>query len=479
MATPRTSLRPRLPLTRLLRALLGALAWAGLVAWGISWSSGRPGEPSSAKRVGGELFTYAAGNWRTAQLHLTEGVSVAPGDPIFLYEATTPVRQIGRIESVAASSDRETPRVATAVFYPITPPNVDGAEVTSHATPHSMEWVVETMLPPEKRALIAEELRRAMQPQQDEFVAGVRPIVQGALRDAFDVVQADLPKVLAAHREELNALGARYQKDLVEKEVVPLVRDEIMPLVRRHAEPVATEVGRDLWAKVSLWRFGWRYVYDRTPLLPDDQLVKREWARYVDEDAMPILEAHTDDFVRVVRAVLAESAKEREVQKVLKAGFSRIIEDEELQRLVWRIFREVVVDNPRFQQVLNKHWKKLRDEFRVAALRLEPVVRRIGDIIFGTQEGGITPEFARVLRNQVLLKDRRWLAVRVAAARVTTSPPSQTTASIPLSFTVRPGPAALTESNPFPQGPIGFAPLGVPPSGGVAGVPPSGGPRSP
>ena len=150
------------------------------------------------------------------------------------------------------------------------------------------------------------------------------------------------------------------------------------------------------------------------------------------------------------------------------ADFSKIIEDEELQRVVWRIFREVVIDNPRFQQALNKHWNKLRDEFRVAALRLEPTVRRIGDIIFGTREGGITPEFARVLRNQVLLKDRRWLAVRVPAAGATPTPfVAPRTLGAPLSFTVRPGPAALTEANPFPQGPIGFAPVGVPPSGGA------------
>jgi hypothetical protein len=33
------------------------------------------------------------------------------------------------------------------------------------------------------------------------------------------------------------------------------------------------------------------------------------------------------------------------------------------------------------------------------------MVRRMGDIVLGTREAGITQEFAKVLRSQILLKD--------------------------------------------------------------------------
>ena len=46
--------------------------------------------------------------------------------------------------------------------------------------------------------------------------------------------------------------------------------------------------------------------------------------------------------------------------------------------------------------------------------RFEPTVRRIGELLIGTPESGITPEFAAVLRNQVLRKDRRWLVLETA-----------------------------------------------------------------
>jgi hypothetical protein len=49
--------------------------------------------------------------------------------------------------------------------------------------------------------------------------------------------------------------------------------------------------------------------------------------------------------------------------------------------------------------------------FQMATSRLEPTSLRIGQILFGNEEDGITPEFAKVLRNQILRKDQRWLVL--------------------------------------------------------------------
>ena len=45
----------------------------------------------------------------------------------------------------------------------------------------------------------------------------------------------------------------------------------------------------------------------------------------------------------------------------------------------------------------------------MAGDRLEPVVRSIGDELFGSEDAGINPDFARVLRSQILGKDRQWI----------------------------------------------------------------------
>jgi hypothetical protein len=71
------------------------------------------------------------------------------------------------------------------------------------------------------------------------------------------------------------------------------------------------------------------------------------------------------------------------------------------------VLHEVALENPRF-------WKSVRqaltsrenqDAMRLTGNRLEPTVRRVSDVVLGTREG-LTPEFNRVLRQQILLKDR-------------------------------------------------------------------------
>ncbi len=42
---------------------------------------------------------------------------------------------------------------------------------------------------------------------------------------------------------------------------------------------------------------------------------------------------------------------------------------------------------------------------------MAPLFSRIGEKVLGTRGGGITPEFARILRTQVLEKDKRWILI--------------------------------------------------------------------
>jgi hypothetical protein len=90
-----------------------------------------------------------------------------------------------------------------------------------------------------------------------------------------------------------------------------------------------------------------------------------------------------------------------------------VIDDPEFRKIVWDIFREVLIDNPRLRKRLEERWssEEARRAVQVAADSAEPTVRRIGDLLLGTREAGISPEFAQVLRNQILDKDCRWLVL--------------------------------------------------------------------
>ena len=97
----------------------------------------------------------------------------------------------------------------------------------------------------------------------------------------------------------------------------------------------------------------------------------------------------------------------------MKRNFKRVLEDDELRRLVLMIVRETVIENETLRTELQAYMKdqETKVAMSLAGERLEPIVRDIGDMIFGSRAAGITPEFSRILRSQILTKDRRWFVI--------------------------------------------------------------------
>ena len=416
-----------------LRIIFGLLAWlavaSGLYYWlGAVDSSQR----AEGRRISADLLQYATTQQPVATLQLDEPAVVAAGDPIFVVNGPGDLQQIGEIRRVLMVDPKRTagqPAVtgAEALFYPNAPSLSNKVELTYYATPNSMTWVIETMLPPEKRQQIAEEITDTFKAHHEEILRELKPIMVAGFYDAMRVVEQDLTDAVVHRRDALEQLGSRYQQDVVQQEVVPLVRKEIWPIVREHAEPLANEMGSEMWTRASLWRFGWRYAYDKLPLT-EDNLAGKEWKRFLDDDAVPVLEDHTADMVAVQQRILTEVAQNPEVRQAVRKNLARVIDDPEFRAILWQIIREVLIDNPRLRQTLEAHWRSpaAQHALALAAERTEPCVRRIGDLLFGTQQEGITPEFARVLRSQILGKDRRWFVLEPAPASeaATTAQPS-------------------------------------------------------
>ena len=302
---------------------------------------------------------------------------------------------------------------------------------------------MEMMLPDEKRSRIAQEIMLSYEGHRAEILLAAKPVIVGGLRDALRIVEEDLAVAVARHRDALEQLGSRYQDHVVERELVPLLRHEIWPIVRRCVEPLAEEIGRELFECASLWRFGWRLAYDKLPL-PEKNLARAEWTRFLQEEGIPTLQRHAEDFLTVQRRVLEEIGDNQVVRDAVRRNLTQVVDDPEFRSIVWDIFREVLIDNPRLHQRLEVHWsgEEVRRVRQLAAEYVEPSVRRIGDILLGTREDGIAPEFAQVLRNQILDKDCRWLVLR--------TPPSSTPQQgIAPRTVLRVLPGGYPEVNPF------------------------------
>lgn len=392
--------------------ILGFLFWLGLAAVGAIML--RPSTAESTEdslNPASQLVAYAFGRPTRVEAVSAE-VPLRRGDPIFYSDAKLGWTQVGFIGRI---DQQDEPRLAEVVWYhdEIHPRH---CRFEAHYRRGTFEEIVETMLPDDKRRQIQQRLSEVFEEHGDEMVAAFQPVIEKSLRESASILEDALKASVEEHRDDFNAIGERWEDEILKQRIVPLIKKEVVPSIREHAEPVAKEIGRELWNRASLWRFGWRAIYDKSPL-PERDLTKSEWERFVQEEAIPVFERHLDDILESQKRIFLDLSQNERIRDELENVFQEIASDKEFQALLKAVVRESVIENKRLHAVWTENFQsdEAKTAMRLAGKRLEPVVRQIGDELFGTRETGINPDFARVLRNQILGKDKRWITARPIA----------------------------------------------------------------
>lgn len=372
-------------------------------------------QSSSVSELTGELGSWLTSGFETYDAQADHRLWVALEDPIFVELPSGEYRQVGHVTQTFQAVTRNP--VATdqlqLEIYDAAFDHFDGpVELEFYTASMSLDHVVKTMFPSQRRQEIGQLIRKTWEEEQDDIIERLKPVLLEGVRTAFDAVEEQLPAVLKRHKEDFRRIADRYEIEIVKADLLPLIKEQILPIVEEEAVPVAKEIGGELWKKVSLISFAWRFMYDKSPL-PKRDAVKVEFQRFVDEDVIPILESRSDELLDVVETIVKRSMKNPEVRKVLKKNLKMVAEDAELHRLIWSVIREAVIENEVLKLRLEAHLNNERTKyaFQDAGEKMEEMVRTIGDTIFGTRESGITPEFSRVLRSQLLTKDRRWFVI--------------------------------------------------------------------
>jgi len=402
---------------RYVRITLGALVWA-LLGWWL-WQStveSRAVMGDGRRSAMQELLDFAGGEAAVARIETADALDIEVGDPIFLVQGST-VRRVGEVHSVRDPQTGQLTRRADAtaaevMFYGSAPAVPAGARLAHYDSGSTMDWALSTMMPAEKRAQVAGLIKSAYKQHQEEILNALLPLVQQSLREGFVVVERDLPAAIKSRSARIEALGRKYQKNIIDEKITPLVKTEVWPIVQRHAKPMAEEVGQELWNKMPKWGLAWRKGVDYVPFT-SGMRARNHFDRYVTEEAMPLLEEKAPDFVRIVQEIMREVGQNEQFRKVMRDSLTQMIEDPELRQVVWEIVREVIIDNPALGDVIAKTWTgpEAKAALDTALRSFDPTVNQISQVLFGNRESGFTPEFARVLRAKILRKDRRWFVL--------------------------------------------------------------------
>jgi len=340
---------------------------------------------------------------------------IAPGDPVFLRLPDGDYRQVGRVrDHFGADMFPSWSRRARIVLYDNTVRSAfpEGFVLEYHTTPTALDWVARTMITPEKQKEIAGIMADDWKQHREEIIRRLQPVFETSLIKAFSAIEAELPAVMSEHRSDFATLAERYQAEMIRKSFVPLVREQILPIVQEEVRPLAMDLGRDLWDRVSLWSFTWRYLYDVSPL-PERNAVKLEFDRFIEQEVTPALATRSEEFVTVTERIVRRISRNDKVRSVVRENLRKVATDAQFQKIIWDVVQEAFINNQTLRASLQDYWAspEVRDALDVASSRFEPTAREIGNTLFGSREGGITPEFSSVLRVQILMKDRRWFVV--------------------------------------------------------------------
>lgn len=392
---------------------MGLSVWLALATVGFVLLRAELEEQSSSM----EHLTSQVVEWlgrtrktQTAQARIPLGIGL--DDPIFVALGDDEFLQVGHVANIDGTRERDPlviSEVEVVIYDSARTHFPDGFQLEYHTTPMDLNWVVRMLIPPERQEEIARLVRKEWELNADIITEELRPVLREGMSRVVQVVESELPRIIARHREDFRDLGKRFEDDILREDLLPLAKDEVFPVIQEEMQPLTMEIASTLWDRVSLVSFTWRYLYDASSL-SDGQAVQAEFQRFIDQEAIPELESRSDEFIAVTRTVMQRMMDNERVQATMQDSIARVVEDPQLQEILWKIIREASIENQHLRREIDD-WlasRATRAAMRIASDGMELMVRGVGDLVFGTREGGVTPEFARILRSQILRKDRRW-----------------------------------------------------------------------
>jgi hypothetical protein len=385
---------------------VGLMIWVALPI--LAWVALRTLAPTDALWAGSQRLWQ---QWWTRsairEARLEQPLIINFRDPVFYFDRDGRPQRLGHVTNPPQLWAPAGTTLQVHVYQADFPWQQGRLEL--HRPARNLARVAEVMMTDERIARLNAILLTARQQHEHEILAELGPLFRQAVADLRPVLEEELRGAVERHRPRLDRLSDKYHAKIVNQRLVPLVKTEILPVVQRQATPLLERIGSEMWQKVSLWRFAWRYVYDGS-VAPTDRLVNREWNRFVQQHAMPILESHTQDFVDLQTAIVRELAANPLVTQAIRDSLGEVLDDEEVWGVVRSILAEGITENPRVEQSMRQVLQAPRFQQSLQRLseRLEPYAVLIGQEMFGTPEK-VNEEFALVLRHMILNKDQQWL----------------------------------------------------------------------
>jgi hypothetical protein len=394
-----------------IRLIAGAVIWLGIIGWFgwrcSGWFAG--GDQSAGNQL--SRFLFHSEIRRDLKFHGKYYAEI--GEPIFWRDTDGELIQVGMIRQIESPQSQNhlvgLTDWASASFFSNAPKLGKSHYLKMYETPQTMAWVAQVLLPKEKLIEVRDHIASVLESKAPFLSTRLKPVLLKAIRETISLVLDSLAESASERSDEWAELGRRYQVEIVDNELIPLLDKQVWPVIQEELVPVIESIGAEIWSKAPVWGIGWRAIYDSLPLT-NSTLARKEFDAFLREVAMPVVASRSGELLAAQKRVLSRVVDSPEVRQFVRRTFERLAEDNELQTLIARIIRESIIENEQLLARLDEIWSspEIRETMELTDQELGAEVEKIGQMIFGSPLGGVTPEFARILRRKILLKDMRW-----------------------------------------------------------------------
>ena len=410
-------------LLRATRVIIGTCFWLAVAWWGSHLLTETRGQETDTLD---QLITYVSSQGMSVEVELPHAHFLELGDAVYIEPPSTKpgappkLVWVGELEALLDDEGNERPQffgAATRAKLRIHDRRLvqlhENASARLRLVPDAFVWVLDTLLTDENLPLLAREWNDTMLRHREEIFRRLTPIARDVIRDVEATVQESLDDFLERHRKEISALTRVLQEEIDEKKMKNLFEEEILPLGEEKFRPIFAAISKEVWEKLPLWSFSWRLAYEALPLTENDYVLAA-WTRFAEREMRPLMLKRMDDIVAATKEVGQEALSNSQVRAQIRLLFLRLTGHPTFHSVAQSFLKEVFLDNGRFHERMLRHVRSpgVLQALSASSAHIEPMLRRMGDIVFGSRQDGITREFTRVLRAQILRKDRRRFVLR-------------------------------------------------------------------
>src|SRR5690606_18417496 len=120
-----------------------------------------------------------------------------------------------------------------------------------------------------------------------------------------------------------------------------LFEDVVWPTLRRHFEPIVDELGREIWDRLPIWSFSWRFAWQSLPLTSDD-LMEERWREFVGDEIAPLVRARMGDLIATSKLAARDIFASPKVAAALRELGVTVMTDPEFHDIIDLYAREVL-----------------------------------------------------------------------------------------------------------------------------------------